>query len=73
MQRYHQLSDATMDKLLESLEDLLDDLGKSDYEIEYSVCYVHSLSSALSNKCLERRVDTQAGSKWDLRDKQTTS
>ncbi|THH05101.1 hypothetical protein EW145_g5039 [Phellinidium pouzarii] len=36
MERYHQLSDATMDTLLESLENLIDSLGNSDYEVEYS-------------------------------------
>lgn len=62
-----------MDKLLESLEDLLDDLGKSDYEVEYSVRNVHSLPSTLSNKWLEWRVNAQAGTKWDLCDKQAAS
>ncbi|KAF8078377.1 hypothetical protein FPV67DRAFT_1557718 [Lyophyllum atratum] len=35
MERYHALSDATMDTLLESLEALLDDLGNPNYEVEY--------------------------------------
>ncbi|KAF8226067.1 Frataxin [Tricholoma matsutake] len=35
MERYHALSDATMDNLLESLESLLDDLGNPTYELEY--------------------------------------
>ncbi|PFH50748.1 hypothetical protein AMATHDRAFT_144376 [Amanita thiersii Skay4041] len=35
MERYHALSDATMDNLLESLEELLDGLGNSNYEVEY--------------------------------------
>lgn len=38
MERYHALSDATMDNLLESLESLLDDLGNPTYELEYHVC-----------------------------------
>lgn len=37
METYHELSDATMDTLLESLENLLDDIGEQDYEVEYSV------------------------------------
>ena len=46
-EQYHQLSDATMDILLESLEELLDTLGHSDYEVEYHVhCYV-SMSSQI--------------------------
>ncbi|GLB36378.1 putative frataxin-like domain containing protein [Lyophyllum shimeji] len=36
METYHALSDATMDELLESLENLLDELGNPDYEVEYS-------------------------------------
>jgi frataxin len=34
-ERYHSLSDAAMDNLLDSLENLLDDLGDPDYEVEY--------------------------------------
>jgi len=36
-ERYHALSDATMDTLLESLEELLDAEGNPNYEVEYSV------------------------------------
>jgi len=36
MERYHELSDATMDVLLESLETLLDNIGNPEYEVEYS-------------------------------------
>jgi len=32
---YHSFSDATMDTLLESLEELLDELGNPSYEVEY--------------------------------------
>lgn len=44
MEEYHQLSDTTMDILLESLEGLLDVLGRSNYEVEYhvSVIYIYS-------------------------------
>ncbi|KAH8120237.1 hypothetical protein DFH11DRAFT_1559005 [Phellopilus nigrolimitatus] len=35
-ERYHQLSDVTMDTLLVSLETLLDDVGNLEYEVEYS-------------------------------------
>ena len=34
---YHSFSDATMDTLLESLEELLDELGNPSYEVEYHV------------------------------------
>ncbi|KAG6832213.1 hypothetical protein H0H92_004178 [Tricholoma furcatifolium] len=33
--KYNALSEATMDTLLESLENLLDDLANPDYEVEY--------------------------------------
>ncbi|RDX56083.1 Frataxin [Lentinus brumalis] len=33
--QYHQYSDATMDKMLESLENLLDELADPEYEVEY--------------------------------------
>ncbi|KAL1715474.1 hypothetical protein EV715DRAFT_207417, partial [Schizophyllum commune] len=36
IERYHALSDATMDTMLDNLENLLDDLGKSEFEVEYS-------------------------------------
>jgi hypothetical protein len=36
-ERYHALSDATMDTLWESLEELLDAEGNPNYEVEYSV------------------------------------
>lgn len=40
MEKYHALSEATMDSLLESLETLLDELADSNYEVEYHVCLV---------------------------------
>ncbi|EMD41702.1 hypothetical protein CERSUDRAFT_41417 [Gelatoporia subvermispora B] len=36
MDLYHRYSDATMDKMLESLENILDQLGDRDCEVEYS-------------------------------------
>lgn len=39
MEKYHRLSDATMDNLLEDLENLLDEIGSPDYEVEYHVCH----------------------------------
>lgn len=35
MEEYHALSDATMTTLLERLEDLLDELGNDDAEVDY--------------------------------------
>ncbi|KAM5538231.1 hypothetical protein V8D89_008118 [Ganoderma adspersum] len=32
---YHQYSDATMEKMLESLENLLDETGETEYEVDY--------------------------------------
>lgn len=37
IEKYHAYSDATMDRMLESIETLLDDLGDPNYEVEYSV------------------------------------
>ena len=37
VEKYHSFSDATMDTLLESLEELLDGLGNPSYEVEYHV------------------------------------
>lgn len=36
VEKYHQLSDTTMDILLESLETILDEIGNPSYEVEYS-------------------------------------
>ncbi|KAI0651642.1 hypothetical protein C8Q79DRAFT_897387, partial [Trametes meyenii] len=33
---YHRYADGTMDAMLESLEELLDDVGDPEYEVEYS-------------------------------------
>lgn len=38
IERYHALSESTMDSLLESLENLLDEVGDPNYEVEYHVC-----------------------------------
>jgi len=35
IERYHALSDETMDGLLHSLEDLVDSIGTAGYEVEY--------------------------------------
>lgn len=37
MEQYHELSDATMELMLESLENLLDEEARDDYEVDYSV------------------------------------
>lgn len=37
VERYHALSDATMDTLLVSLEELIDAEANTNYEVEYSV------------------------------------
>jgi frataxin len=39
--KYHALSDQTMDTLLEELETFLDSLGNSGYEVEYHVRWGH--------------------------------
>jgi hypothetical protein len=40
LHKYHVLSDATMDALLEELEILLDRVGNPKYEVEYHVSTV---------------------------------
>ena len=37
IEQYHQYSDAPMDRLLESLEDLIDEVADPGYEVEYGV------------------------------------
>ena len=44
MERYHELADATMDTMLESLEALLDDLAEEAFEVDYSVSFSFFLS-----------------------------
>lgn len=39
--QYNELSDATMDAMLDSLEALVDESGQQEYEIEYNVRPVH--------------------------------
>ncbi|KAI0932456.1 hypothetical protein AcW1_000420 [Taiwanofungus camphoratus] len=36
LEKYHEYSDATMDKMLESLENLLDEVADPNHEVEYS-------------------------------------
>ena len=38
VEEYHNLSDTTMDSLLESLEELLDSIANPNFEVEYHVC-----------------------------------
>lgn len=52
MEKYHQLSDVTMDTLLERLEDLLDEIGESDYEVEYQV---RIMTFSFENACIYER------------------
>lgn len=59
MERYHALSDSTMDTLLESLEVLLDDVGDSNYEVEYHVrCGGHGSTFDILNGWLQSGVLT---------------
>ena len=37
MEDYHEYADVTMERLLDSLEELLDDIGDPEYEVDYSV------------------------------------
>lgn len=42
VEEYHLYSDATMEHLLESLENFLDQAGNSQWEVEYNVSQVYS-------------------------------
>ena len=61
IERYHALSDATMDTMLDNLENLLDDLGKSEYEVEYSVRLLAAHCYFVSCMISERCIDTGPG------------
>ena len=45
MSQYHELADKTMDHLLESLEELVDEAETPGYEVEY---HVRTLSADLN-------------------------
>ena len=64
VERYHALSDATMDTLCESLEELLDAEGNPNYEAEYSVrcnSCPHAWVHVFTVPPLEWGADAQAG------------
>ena len=49
MERYHEISNITMDNLLGSFESLIDSLGDTHHEVEYSVCV--SISLTVFSEC----------------------
>ena len=74
MSQYHELADKTMDHLLESLEELVDEAETPGYEVEY---HVRTLSADLNQGSwffsAEWSPHTQPRSSWNLRRKQTAS
>ena len=38
VQQYHQIADDVMDRLVEQLEQMIEDSGVPEYEVDYSVC-----------------------------------
>ncbi|KAK7694438.1 hypothetical protein QCA50_001624 [Cerrena zonata] len=40
VEKYHLYSNATMERLLESLENFLDQVGKDEFEVEYNNCVI---------------------------------
>ena len=74
MSRYHEVADKTMDRLLESLEELHEVEGLEGYEVEFHVRDI-LISRQLIYKHLsaEWGPHTQLGSSRNLRRKQTTS
>lgn len=52
MDRYHVFADTTMTSLLEQLEDLLDEIGDEDFEVDYHVsCGVTTPAHELEETC----------------------
>lgn len=43
MEQYHEYADATMETMLDSLENLVDEAGQPEYEVDYSVSSKRSL------------------------------
>lgn len=74
---YHAYADDTMERLLDSLEHLLDDLGNAEYEVEYSVStiLIRVLLIQLTGLKLrvERRPDSQTWRQGHLCHQQATS
>lgn len=50
MDQYHELSDATMEVMLDSIENVLDEEANANYEVDYSVSRVNAGSVALKLK-----------------------
>lgn len=77
MSRYHEVADKTMDRLLESLEELHEVEGLEGYEVEFHVrdLFTTLISRQLIYKhfSVEWSPHTQLGSSRNLRRKQTTS
>lgn len=74
MDRYHELSDATMDALLESLEVFIDGFGNPTFEVEYHV-RMFPPSYHLIIECpgfTERRSYSSFGRQGNICDKQAT-
>lgn len=66
-----------MEKMLECLENLLDEAGETEYEVDYGVCIRLPLECFMvwSPDCspLERCLNAEVGHPWNLRDQQTAS
>jgi hypothetical protein len=74
MSQYHDISENTMDTLLESLEAFLDSKGEDTWEVEYSVGYLTTtLIEAFSGltrdawPLTERSADVEPRLAWHLR------
>ena len=68
MAKYHQLSDSTMDYMLESLETLLDDVGDPSNEVEYSVSRTSQFLFDNANPSAEWSLNIGIGGAWDICD-----
>lgn len=56
MERYHALSDTTMESLVDELENLLDEAGDPTYEVEYHVYW-----SLFASSCIYYLTFLQSG------------
>lgn len=56
VEQYNELSDATMDAMLDSLEALMDESGEDEWEVEYSVCSILTGRFIPSIPCLNWTV-----------------
>ena len=73
MSQYHEVADKTMDRLLESLEELHEIESLEGYDVEFHVRDLSSRQLIYKHLSAEWSPHTQLGSSRNLRRKQATS